>query len=151
MVRVFVELGIEKVRLTGGEPLLRKGLLKLVYELRRLRTPVETASGRRPLDLALTTNGHLLAELAQPLRDAGLNRVTVSMDAVVPDTFARITRVPGLRPCGRRGSRRQAGRLRPNQGRLRAAARFQRRPNRSLREVFPRGRRYRPVHRIHAA
>jgi cyclic pyranopterin phosphate synthase len=94
MVRVFVELGIEKVRLTGGEPLLRKGLLELVYELRRLRTPVETASGR-PLDLALTTNGHLLAELAQPLRDAGLNRITVSMDAVVPDTFARITRVPG--------------------------------------------------------
>jgi GTP 3',8-cyclase len=94
MVRVFVELGIEKVRLTGGEPLLRKGLLELVYELRRLRTPVETASGR-PLDLALTTNGHLLAQLAQPLRGAGLNRVTVSMDAVVPDTFARITRVPG--------------------------------------------------------
>ena len=54
-------------------------LLELVYELRRLRTPVETASGR-PLDLALTTNGHLLAELAQPLRDAGLNRVTVSME-----------------------------------------------------------------------
>jgi cyclic pyranopterin phosphate synthase len=66
----------------------------LVHELRRLRTPVKTGSGR-PLDLALTTNGHLLAELAQPLRDAGLNRVTVSMDAVCPDAFARITRVPG--------------------------------------------------------
>src|SRR6201996_5027096 len=91
MVRVFVELGIEKVRLTGGEPLLRKGLPELVYELRRLRTPAKTATGQ-PLDLALTTNGHLLAELAQPLRDAGLNRVTVSMDAVVSDTFARITR-----------------------------------------------------------
>ena len=65
-----------------------------MYELRQLRTPVETESGR-PLDLALTTNGHLLAELAQPLRDAGLNRVTVSMDAVHPNTFTRITRVPG--------------------------------------------------------
>jgi cyclic pyranopterin phosphate synthase len=94
MVRIFVELGIEKVRLTGGEPLLRKGLRELVHELRRLQTPVKTGSGR-PLDLALTTNGHLLAELAQPLRDAGLNRVTVSMDAVCPDAFARITRVPG--------------------------------------------------------
>lgn len=94
IARVFVELGIEKVRLTGGEPLLRKGLLELVYGLGRLKAPFETGSGR-PLDLALTTNGDLLAELAQPLRDAGLNRVTVSMDAVVPDTFARITRVPG--------------------------------------------------------
>jgi cyclic pyranopterin phosphate synthase len=47
-----------------------------------------------PLDLAITTNGHLLAAMAQPLKDAGLNRVTVSMDAVDPQTFARITRVP---------------------------------------------------------
>jgi cyclic pyranopterin phosphate synthase len=94
MVQVFVGMGIEKVRLTGGEPLLRKGLLDLVYELRRLGTLVETGRGRF-LDLSLTTNGHLLAEVAQPLRDAGLSRVTVSMDAVYPDTFARITRVPG--------------------------------------------------------
>ena len=47
-----------------------------------------------PLDIALTTNGHLLADMAQPLKDAGLTRVTVSMDAVDPDRFARITRVP---------------------------------------------------------
>jgi cyclic pyranopterin phosphate synthase len=47
-----------------------------------------------PLDLAMTTNGHLLTEMAQPLKDAGLNRITVSMDAVDPDRFARITRVP---------------------------------------------------------
>ena len=52
--------------------------------------PVRTAE---PLDIALTTNGHLLADLAQPLKDAGLTRVTVSMDAVDPDRFARITRV----------------------------------------------------------
>ena len=90
MVRVFVGLGIEKVRLTGGEPLLRRGLVEFVRELAQIRTPLG-----QPLDLALTTNGHLLADLAQPLRDAGLNRVTVSMDAVDPQKFARITRVPG--------------------------------------------------------
>lgn len=90
LIRVFVGLGIEKIRLTGGEPLLRQGLIELVEELSLLRT----APGR-PLDIAITTNGHLLARLAQPLRKAGLSRVTVSMDAVEPATFARITRVPG--------------------------------------------------------
>jgi|HubBroStandDraft_4_1064222.scaffolds.fasta_scaffold23343_2 cyclic pyranopterin phosphate synthase len=89
MARVFVNLGIEKVRLTGGEPLLRRGLLELVRELSQLRT----LSGA-PLDLALTTNGHLLEEMAAPLRDAGLTRITVSMDAVDAEKFARITRVP---------------------------------------------------------
>jgi cyclic pyranopterin phosphate synthase len=89
MARVFVSLGIEKVRLTGGEPLLRKGLLELVRELSQLRT-----LDNGPIDLALTTNGHLLPELAQPLKDAGLSRVTVSMDAVDPEKFHRITRVP---------------------------------------------------------
>ena len=89
MIRLFVSLGIEKVRLTGGEPLLRAGLLDLVREL----SPLRTVTGM-PLDLALTTNGHLLEQLAEPLRAAGLNRVTVSMDAVDPDTFATITRVP---------------------------------------------------------
>jgi len=91
IVRIFVDLGIEKVRLTGGEPLLRKGLTDLIRELARLRT----AKDSEPLDLALTTNGHLLEGMAQPLKDAGLSRVTVSMDAVDPETFARITRVPG--------------------------------------------------------
>jgi cyclic pyranopterin phosphate synthase len=78
------------VRLTGGEPLLRQGLVELVQELSMLRS----SSGKK-LDLALTTNGHLLAPMAGKLRDAGLSRVTVSMDAVEPETFARITRVPG--------------------------------------------------------
>src|SRR5580693_7546542 len=90
MARVFVNLGIEKVRLTGGEPLLRRGLLELVRELSQLRTMSGAA-----LDLALTTNGHLLEEMAEPLRAAGLNRITVSMDAVDAEKFARITRVPG--------------------------------------------------------
>jgi cyclic pyranopterin phosphate synthase len=89
MTRVFVSLGIEKVRLTGGEPLLRKGIVEFVHELSALRT----LSGNS-LDIAITTNGHLLADLAQPLKQAGLNRVTVSMDAVNAEEFARITRVP---------------------------------------------------------
>ena len=89
MVRVFVGLGITKVRLTGGEPLLRRGLVEMVRELRQMKTLTGA-----PLDIAITTNGHLLAELAQPLADAGLTRVTVSMDAVDEKRFARITRVP---------------------------------------------------------
>jgi GTP 3',8-cyclase len=98
MVRVFVSLGIEKVRLTGGEPLLRSGLVEMVRELAKMRAaylPDGTATvDGLPLDLALTTNGHLLEGLAAPLKDAGLNRVTVSMDAVDSETFTAITRVP---------------------------------------------------------
>ena len=98
MVRVFISLGIEKVRLTGGEPLLRSGLVEMVEELSRMRTAylpdgTHTNEGH-PLDIALTTNGHLLEGLAQPLKDAGLNRITVSMDAVDAETFTAITRVP---------------------------------------------------------
>jgi cyclic pyranopterin phosphate synthase len=89
MARVFTSLGTTKVRITGGEPLLRHGVVEFVRELARLRT-----IDGEPLDLAMTTNGHLLAEMAQPLKDAGLRRVTVSMDAVDAERFARITRVP---------------------------------------------------------
>lgn len=98
MIRGFVALGVEKVRLTGGEPLLRAGLVEMVEELSTMRTAylpdgTPTSEGL-PLDLALTTNGHLLEGLAAPLKRAGLNRVTVSMDAVDPAIFAAITRVP---------------------------------------------------------
>ena len=89
MVRLLVDLGITKVRITGGEPLLRNGVVEFVRELSTLRT----VDGK-PLDIALTTNGHLLADMVKPLKEAGLRRVTVSMDAVDPDRFARITRVP---------------------------------------------------------
>ena len=107
MARVLVGMGITKIRLTGGEPLLRKGVVEFVQNLANLRPqglkprPEETVRGaeaplfHEQLDIALTTNGHLLADLAQPLKDAGLSRVTVSMDAVDPDRFTRITRVPG--------------------------------------------------------
>jgi len=88
MIRILVSLGIEKVRLTGGEPLLRAGLVDLIRELAQL----QTTAGK--LDIAVTTNGHLLASLAEPLKAAGLSRVTVSMDAVDAETFTAITRVP---------------------------------------------------------
>ena len=102
MVRLFVSLGVEKIRLTGGEPLLRSGLVEMVRELAGMRTAYladgtfvgDSDEGGLPLDIALTTNGHLLEGLAQPLKDAGLSRVTVSMDAVDAETFAAITRVP---------------------------------------------------------
>jgi cyclic pyranopterin phosphate synthase len=87
IVRLFAGLGIEKVRITGGEPLLRRGLVDFVREVARL-------GNTRPLDVAITTNGHLLADLAKPLKEAGLRRVTVSMDAVDAEKFARLTRVP---------------------------------------------------------
>ena len=106
LIRLFVSLGVTKVRLTGGEPLLRRGLIDLVRELASLRT-----IHGEPLNLALTTNGHLLESLAVPLRDAGLHRVTVSMDAVDAPTFERITRIPGSFETVLRGIRaaREAG------------------------------------------
>jgi cyclic pyranopterin phosphate synthase len=89
MARVFVGLGITKIRLTGGEPLLRRDIVGLVRSLAALRSSAGT-----PPELAITTNGHLLAAMAARLKQAGLDRVTVSMDAVEPERFARITRVP---------------------------------------------------------
>jgi cyclic pyranopterin phosphate synthase len=85
---LFVAHGVEKIRLTGGEPLLRKDLERLVAQLRALPTP----SGR-PLDLTLTTNGSLLARKAALLRDAGLTRVTVSLDAIDDAVFKRMNDV----------------------------------------------------------
>lgn len=83
---VFARLGVEKIRLTGGEPLLRRNIETLVAMLAELRTP-----GGKPLDLTLTTNGSLLARKAAALKAAGLTRVTVSMDALDPDVFARMS------------------------------------------------------------
>ena len=85
---LFVAHGVEKIRLTGGEPLLRKNLENLVAMLRALKTP-----DGRELDLTLTTNGSILARKAQALKDAGLNRVTVSLDALDDATFRRMNAV----------------------------------------------------------
>jgi cyclic pyranopterin phosphate synthase len=86
VVRAAAELGISKVRLTGGEPLVRLGLVDLVDMLARIRG-VD--------DLAMTTNGILLARYAQELAEAGLQRVNVSLDTLRPERFQRVTR------CGR--------------------------------------------------
>jgi len=86
--RVFVDLGVRKIRLTGGEPLLRKNLERLVEMLATLPTP-----DGRPLDLTLTTNASLLARKAQALKDAGLQRITVSLDALDDATFRKMNDV----------------------------------------------------------
>ncbi|MDE2401729.1 MAG: GTP 3',8-cyclase MoaA [Burkholderiales bacterium] len=83
--RIFVGLGVRKLRLTGGEPLLRRHLERLVEELKQLKMP----DGQAP-ELALTTNGSVLALKARALKDAGLKRVTVSLDALDDTVFRRM-------------------------------------------------------------
>jgi len=100
IARVFVSMGVEKIRLTGGEPLLRRDLEKLVGLLMPLGLK----------DLALTTNGSLLAEKAAALAAAGLKRINVSLDTLNPEKFRRMTRrddlpriLEGLRVARREG------------------------------------------------
>jgi cyclic pyranopterin phosphate synthase len=81
LARLFVAEGVEKIRLTGGEPLLRRDLDRLVAMLAALPGPI---------DLTLTTNGSLLADKAQALADAGLRRITVSLDSLDDEVFARL-------------------------------------------------------------
>ncbi|MCM2358099.1 MAG: GTP 3',8-cyclase MoaA [Geobacteraceae bacterium] len=83
IARTAVSLGIEKIRVTGGEPLVRKGIVPFLARLAKL-------PGLR--HLALTTNGLLLEEMAQGLRAAGVQRLNISLDSLQPDTFAAITR-----------------------------------------------------------
>ena len=83
LVGIFTELGVDKVRLTGGEPLLRRDLPVLVRLL---------AGNPQIKDLAMTTNGVLLTQQAQALREAGLHRLTVSLDTLRPDRFRALTR-----------------------------------------------------------
>jgi cyclic pyranopterin phosphate synthase len=86
---IFVSLGIEKLRLTGGEPMLRRDIETIIQKLSRLKS-----SGLQ--DLALTTNGYYLPERAQSLKDAGLDRVTISLDSLKRDVFKRMTGVDVL-------------------------------------------------------
>ena len=83
VVHVAVGLGIDKFRITGGEPLVRKDIVTLVSQM-------ASVSGVK--DLSITTNGILLEELAQPLKDAGLRRVNISLDTLNPLKFSEITR-----------------------------------------------------------
>ena len=85
---IFVSLGIEKIRLTGGEPMLRKDIETIIAKLTRLKPALH--------DLALTTNGYFLPERAQSLKDAGLDRVTISLDSLKRDIFKRMTGVDVL-------------------------------------------------------
>ncbi|MDW5444973.1 GTP 3',8-cyclase MoaA [Polaromonas sp. SM01] len=88
LAKIFVAHGVEKIRLTGGEPLLRKHLEVLIEMLAKLQTP----SGKA-LDITLTTNASLLAKKAQALKDAGLQRVTVSLDGLDDAVFRRMNDV----------------------------------------------------------
>jgi cyclic pyranopterin phosphate synthase len=102
VVRAAVEIhGIRRFKLTGGEPTVRQGIVELVARLRRIAGVAE---------LSMTTNGLMLSELARPLRNAGLDRVTVSVDSLDPLRFRRITRngdlsavLDGLDACERAG------------------------------------------------
>ena len=87
IVQISADMGVRKIRLTGGEPLVRSQLWKLIEML---------ASIDAIEDIALTTNGILLADQAQELRDAGLQRLNVSLDSINPQVFEKITRRRGL-------------------------------------------------------
>lgn len=88
VAKVFVRQGVEKIRLTGGEPLLRKNLEVLIEKLAKLQTP-----NGLPVEVTLTTNGTLLPKKAQLLKDAGLSRVTVSLDAMSESVFRQLNDV----------------------------------------------------------
>lgn len=88
LARLFVAQGVEKIRLTGGEPLLRKHVERLIGQLSSLTTPQG-----HPIDLTLTTNGSILAKKAQSLFDAGLKRITVSLDALDDTIFRKMNDV----------------------------------------------------------
>jgi cyclic pyranopterin phosphate synthase len=86
---IFVELGIEKIRLTGGEPMMRRDIETIITKLSALKS-------KGLLDLALTTNGYFLPDRAQGLKDAGLDRITISLDSLKPETFTQMTGVDVL-------------------------------------------------------
>lgn len=87
IARAAVRLGVKKIRLTGGEPLVRRGIVELCRQLRTIPDLQE---------LCLTTNGALLPQLAAPLREAGLDRLNISLDTLRPDRFAEMTRLGHL-------------------------------------------------------
>lgn len=87
LATAFVALGVTKIRLTGGEPLIRAGIVDVVGRLKRLQ-------GLR--ELVLTTNGSRLKQLAQPLKDAGLDRINISLDTLNPERFRQMTRTGRL-------------------------------------------------------
>ena len=100
---IFVELGIEKIRLTGGEPMMRRDIEQIIFKLAQLRvgthaSGVQHAGGVRTglKDLALTTNGYFLPHRAHSLKEAGLDRITISLDSLKRDVFKQMTGVDVL-------------------------------------------------------
>ncbi|HMF56978.1 MAG TPA: radical SAM protein, partial [Pyrinomonadaceae bacterium] len=85
---IFVELGIEKIRLTGGEPMMRRDIETIIEKLARLKPRLH--------DLALTTNGYFLPDRAEGLKAAGLDRITISLDSLKRDVFRQMTGVDVL-------------------------------------------------------
>ena len=103
LARIFVGLGIRKVRITGGEPLVREGVESFIARLHDFGVQ----------DLSITTNGHLLAERCQKLMDAGLNRINISLDSLDPMRFEKITRTRSYDNVMRGIDTVQASRLAP--------------------------------------
>ena len=138
VARAAVALGVQKLRLTGGEPLVRRDLEQLIAMLAEL-----------DVDLTLTTNASLLPRKAQALADAGLDRITVSLDAMDDTDLPRDERrrLPRSTACSR-GSRPPRGRP-AGEGELRRQARRQRGPDRPDGALLPRDRRHAPLHRVH--
>ncbi|PWT92053.1 MAG: GTP 3',8-cyclase MoaA [Blastocatellia bacterium] len=101
---IFVALGIEKIRLTGGEPMMRRDIETIIGKLSQLKLSdklqlVDEINNQKPQglqDLALTTNGYFLPDRAQSLKDAGLDRITISLDSLKRDVFKRMTGVDVL-------------------------------------------------------
>ena len=99
---IFVELGIEKIRLTGGEPMMRRDIEQIIFKLAQLKERPPRAGGSRAScapalkDLALTTNGYFLPHRAHSLKEAGLDRITISLDSLKRDVFKQMTGVDVL-------------------------------------------------------
>lgn len=86
LAKLFIQLGVQKIRLTGGEPLLRRGIEHLIEKLAKLHNTAD-----KPIEIALTTNAVLLSKKARSLKDAGLSRITVSLDGLTEKTFRRMS------------------------------------------------------------
>ncbi len=141
-VRIAVTLGIDKVRLTGGEPLVRRNIPALVEKLAAI-------PGLK--DIGLTTNGILLAPMAQALRDAGLERINISLDTMDAAKFERLTRRTGFEQVIEGILAAKEAGFRSGKDQCRRHARRDRRRCRSARPVCPNSWPGAAFHRIHAA
>ena len=141
-VRVAATLGIDKIRLTGGEPLVRRDLPRLVAQLVAI-------PGIK--DVGLTTNGILLAPWPRHCGTPGLRRINISLDTMDPRGSSELTRRDGLRTGDRGDSRGQGGRIRPGEDQRRRDQGRDRGRRRPAGRFAPRARAGAAVHRVHAA